>query len=80
MEIARVFESLKIAARQVARKRMRVLLTALGIAIGVAAVVGTISLGEGIRYQAVEAIKEQSDLTLIEATADIRSGTLHLIT
>ncbi|QSZ67988.1 ABC transporter permease [Methanofollis aquaemaris] len=78
--MAKIFESLKISARQVARKRMRVLLTALGIAIGVAAVVGTVSLGEGIRYQAVEAIKEQSDLTLIEATADIRSGTLQLIT
>nr|WP_300998878.1 ABC transporter permease [Methanoculleus sp.] len=59
---------------------MRVFLTALGIAIGVAAVVGTVSLGEGIRYQAVEAIKEQSDLTLIEATADIRGGAIQFIT
>lgn len=80
MKIEKFLEYLKISARQVARKRVRVLLTALGIAIGVAAVVGTVSLGEGIRYQAVEAIKDQSDLTLIEATADIRGGTLQLIT
>jgi putative ABC transport system permease protein len=80
MILEKIVEYLKLSARQVARKRMRVLLTALGIAIGVAAVVGTVSLGEGIRYQAVEAIKEQSDLTLIEATADIRGSTLQLIT
>ncbi|WP_235809617.1 ABC transporter permease [Methanofollis ethanolicus] len=80
MKMEKFFEYLKISARQVARKRVRVLLTALGIAIGVAAVVGTVSLGEGIRYQAVEAIKDQSDLTLIEATADMRGGTLQLIT
>jgi len=80
MKMEKFIEYLKISARQVARKRMRVLLTALGIAIGVAAVVGTVSLGEGIRFQAVEAIKDQSDLTLIEATADIRGGTIQLIT
>ncbi|KUL00102.1 MAG: hypothetical protein XE11_2554, partial [Methanomicrobiales archaeon 53_19] len=78
--IARLVEYLVVSARQVTRKRMRVFLTALGIAIGVAAVVGTVSLGEGIRYQAVEAIKEQSDLTLIEATADIRGGAIQFIT
>lgn len=80
MKMEKIIEYLKISARQVSRKRMRVLLTALGIAIGVAAVVGTVSLGEGIRFQAVEAIKDQSDLTLIEATADIRGGTIQLIT
>ncbi|MDD4254370.1 MAG: ABC transporter permease [Methanofollis sp.] len=80
MKMEKFLEYLKISARQVSRKRMRVLLTALGIAIGVAAVVGTVSLGEGIRYQAVEAIKDQTDLTLIEATADMRGGTLQLIT
>jgi len=80
MIAGRWIEYMAVAARQVARRRMRVLLTALGIAIGVAAVVGTVSLGEGIRYQAVEAIKEQSDLTLIEATADIRGGAIQFIT
>jgi len=78
--VGRLLDYLKVSAHQVTRKRMRVFLTALGIAIGVAAVVGTVSLGEGIRYQAVEAIKEQSDLTLIEATADIRGGAIQFIT
>ena len=80
MIVGRLIDYLMAAAHQVTRKRMRVFLTALGIAIGVAAVVGTVSLGEGVRYQAVEAIKEQSDLTLIEATADIRGGTIQFIT
>jgi putative ABC transport system permease protein len=78
--VGRLIDYLKVSAHQVARKRMRVFLTALGIAIGVAAVIGTVSLGEGVRYQAVEAIKEQSDLTLIEATADIRGGAIQFIT
>ncbi len=80
MIVGRLIDYLKASAHQVARKRMRVFLTALGIAIGVAAVVGTVSLGEGVRYQAVEAIKDQSDLTLIEATADIRGGAIQFIT
>jgi len=78
--LGRLLDYLKVSAHQVSRKRMRVFLTALGIAIGVAAVIGTVSLGEGVRYQAVEAIKEQSDLTLIEATADIRGGAIQFIT
>ena len=80
MILGRLLDYLKVSAHQVSRKRMRVFLTALGIAIGVAAVIGTVSLGEGVRYQAVEAIKEQSDLTLIEATADIRGGAIQFIT
>jgi len=70
----------KLSARQVRKKRMRVFLTAFGIAIGIAAVVGIISLGEGIRYQAIETIKQQSDLTLIEVTGSVRDGTVIPIT
>lgn len=70
----------KLSARQVRKKRMRVLLTAFGIAIGIAAVIGIISLGEGIRYQAIETIKQQSDLTLIEVTGSVRDGTVIPIT
>ncbi|MFA7562101.1 MAG: ABC transporter permease, partial [Methanoculleus sp.] len=80
MILGKLIDYLKVSAHQVARKRTRVFLTALGIAIGVAAVVGTVALGEGVRYQAVEAIKDQSDLTLIEATADIREGAIQFIT
>ncbi len=69
-----------IAARQVLRKRARLLLTALGIAIGVAAVVGIVSLGEGIRSQSVAMIEEQSDLTLIEVSAGLHGGTIVPVT
>ncbi|MDD1687867.1 FtsX-like permease family protein [Methanoregula sp.] len=70
----------KLSARQLMKKRMRVFLTAFGIAIGIAAVVGIISFGEGIRYQAIETIKQQSDLTLIEVTGSVRDGTVIPIT
>lgn len=65
-----------VSFRQLMRKKARILLTALGIAIGVAALVGIVSLGEGIRYQSIEMIKDQSDLTFIEVTPDVREGTI----
>ncbi|MEN6444267.1 MAG: ABC transporter permease [Methanoregula sp.] len=70
----------KLSARQLQKKRMRVLLTAFGIAIGIAAVVGIISFGEGIRYQAIESIRQQSDLTLIEVTGTVHDGTVIPVT
>ncbi|MCK9632413.1 MAG: ABC transporter permease [Methanoregula sp.] len=70
----------RLSARQVLKKRMRVFLTAFGIAIGIAAVVGMVSFGEGIRHQAIETIKEQSDLTLIEVTGSVRDETVIPIT
>lgn len=74
--MGRYFDYAHIAYRQLIRKKARIILTALGIAIGVAALVGIVSLGEGIRYQSVEMIKEQSDLTFIEVAPDIREGTV----
>ncbi|MFA5330866.1 MAG: ABC transporter permease [Methanoregula sp.] len=70
----------KLSAKQVRKKKMRILLTAFGIAIGIAAVVCIISFGEGIRYQAIETIKQQSDLTLIEVTGTVQDGTVIPIT
>ncbi len=66
----------RIAGRQILRRRTRLLLTILGIAVGVAAVVAIVSLGEGIRAHSIEMISEQSDLTLIEVTGDVRDGTI----
>jgi putative ABC transport system permease protein len=74
--MSRIADFAVISARQVLRKRARLFLTALGIAIGVAAVIGIVSLGEGIRYQSVEMIKDQSDLTFIEITGNMRGGTI----
>ena len=42
---------LKVAFRAMGRNKMRSLLTALGIIIGVACVVATIGIGEGARVQ-----------------------------
>ena len=78
--MVKLLDYAKLSARQLQKKRTRVLLTAIGIAIGIAAVVGIISLGEGIRYQAIETVKQQSDLSLIEVTGAVRDGTVIPIT
>jgi putative ABC transport system permease protein len=62
------------------RKKLRVLLIVLGIAIGVAAVIGVTALGEGIRVQAVEQIKASHDLTTIEVSAGVSGESVTLIT
>lgn len=69
-----------IAFRHLWRKRLRFFLTVLGITIGVAAVIATVSLGEGIRYNAVETIKTQSDLTLITVQPKVHGDVVQLIT
>ncbi|HEV8267901.1 MAG TPA: ABC transporter permease, partial [Thermoanaerobaculia bacterium] len=48
---------LKVAFRALARNKLRSLLTALGIIIGVACVVATIGIGEGARVQAETQLK-----------------------
>jgi putative ABC transport system permease protein len=78
--IAREMDFLKISARQLFAKRLRVALTVLGIAIGVAAVIGIFALSDGIRYQAIETIKAQADLTLIEIHPKTNEGITQLIT
>ena len=73
-------ELFSLACRQLGRKKLRVFLIVLGIAIGVAAVIGVTSLGEGIRVQAVEQIKASHDLTTIEVSAGVEAGSITLIT
>jgi len=76
----RILDELSLAFRRLKARKLRVLLTVLGIAIGIAAVLGTVSLGEGIRTQAVETIRASSDLTLLEVTPREANGTVYLIT
>ena len=78
--IAKELDFLRISARQLMTKRLRVALTILGIAIGVAAVIGIVALSDGIRYQAIETIKAQSDLTLIEVHPGTAEGVTTLVT
>jgi len=78
--LGKELEFLKLSGRQLMTKRLRVALTVIGIAIGVAAVIGIVALGDGIRYQAIETIKAQSDLTLIEVHPKTSEGITQLIT
>ena len=73
-------ELFALASRQLWRKKLRVFLIVLGIAIGVAAVIGVTSLGEGIRVQAVDQIKASHDLTTVEVSAGVEDGSVTLIT
>jgi putative ABC transport system permease protein len=73
-------ELFSLASRQLLRKKLRVLLIVLGIAIGIAAVIGVTALGEGIRVQAVEQIKASHDLTTIEVSAGVFGESVTLIT
>ncbi|MFA5295806.1 MAG: ABC transporter permease [Methanoregulaceae archaeon] len=78
--IGKEIDFLQLSGRQLMTKRLRVALTVIGIAIGVAAVIGIVALGDGIRYQAIETIKAQSDLTLIEVYPRTTDGVTQLIT
>jgi putative ABC transport system permease protein len=75
-----MIELFSLASRQLTRKKLRVFLIVLGIAIGVAAVIGVTSLGEGIRVQAVEQITASHDLTTIEVAAGVSEESVTLIT
>jgi putative ABC transport system permease protein len=75
-----MIELFSLAVRQLTRKKLRVFLIVLGIAIGVAAVIGVTALGEGIRVQAVEQIKSSHDLTTIEVAAGVAPEGVTLIT
>jgi len=75
-----LIESFLLAMRQLQTKKVRTLLILLGISVGVAAVVGVTSLGEGIRVNAVEEIQKSHDLTLIEVSPGISNGNIILIT
>jgi putative ABC transport system permease protein len=68
-----------MAIRQLRLKKLRTLLILLGIAVGVATVVAVISLGEGLRINAVEEVQKSRDLTLIEVSPGLRENGLVLI-
>ncbi|MDI9633011.1 MAG: ABC transporter permease [Methanolinea sp.] len=78
--ISRIPEFIRLASRQISRRKLRVALTVAGIAVGVAALVGTVALGEGIRAQAVAAIRAQADLTLLEAVPGVEGNVVQLVT
>ncbi|WP_255335533.1 ABC transporter permease [Methanosarcina sp. KYL-1] len=74
-----LIEEFSMAMRQLRLKKLRTLLILLGIAVGVATVVAVVSLGEGLRINAVEEIQKSRDLTLIEVSPGFRDNGLILI-
>ncbi len=75
-----MIEAFLLAMRQLRTKKVRTLLILLGISVGVAAVVGVTSLGEGIRVNAVSEIEKSNDLTLLEVSPGVSNGNIILIT
>jgi putative ABC transport system permease protein len=75
-----LIEAFLLAMRQLRTKKVRTLLILLGISVGVAAVVGVTSLGEGIRVNAVGEIEKSHDLTLLEVSPGVSNGNIILIT
>lgn len=74
-----MIEEFSMAIRQLRLKKLRTLLILLGIAVGVATVVAVVSLGEGLRINAIEEIQKSRDLTLIEVSPGFRENGLVLI-
>jgi putative ABC transport system permease protein len=74
-----LIEEFAMAIRQLRLKKLRTLLILLGIAIGVATVITVVSLGEGLRINAIEEIQKSRDLTLIDVSPGFRENGLVLI-
>ena len=65
---------LRVAFRALARNKLRSLLTALGIIIGVACVVAVVGIGEGARIQAENQLKSLGTNFLMVLPGSITSG------
>jgi putative ABC transport system permease protein len=69
-----LLQSLKVAARSLFRNRTRSLLTMLGIIIGVAAVIVTISIGAGARVSVQQSINGLGSNLLIIVPGSVTQG------
>ena len=61
----RLFAILRVALRALRRNVLRTLLTMLGIIIGVAAVIGMVSIGTGARVQVEQKASVTEEITPI---------------
>src|SRR5579862_7279056 len=61
----RIWETVRIALRALLRNKMRSFLTALGIIIGVAAVIAMVAIGEGARARVEQAFASMGTNVLI---------------
>ena len=61
----RLWETIRIALRALRRNRLRSFLTALGIIIGVAAVIAMVAIGEGAKARVEQAFTAMGTNVLI---------------
>lgn len=66
--------TVRIALRALLRNRLRAFLTALGIIIGVAAVIAMVSLGEGAKQRVEDTFASMGTHMLIVTSGSSRSG------
>jgi putative ABC transport system permease protein len=69
-----VWQVLRIAARTIARHKGRSFLTALGIIIGVAAVIAMVGIGEGARISVQESFSKMGTNLLIVRSGSTQAG------
>lgn len=59
-------DGIRLVGRNLVRRKGRTMLTALGVAIGTAAIVGMISLALGLKENAIKSFSEFQDITTLE--------------
>lgn len=69
-----IWKTLSMALREIYRNRMRSLLTALGIIIGVAAVIAMVSLGQAATNRVTADIKNLGNNMVIVSPGSVRQG------
>jgi putative ABC transport system permease protein len=69
---------LKVAIKSILKSRMRSLLTALGIIIGVAAVVVMVAIGDGAQIQVEQQINSLGSNLIVVFPGSISSGGIHM--
>ncbi len=62
---ARQYDTLRLGMRSLAAHRLRSLLTALGIVLGVASVIVMLAVGEAARFQALKQLEDLGANTII---------------
>jgi putative ABC transport system permease protein len=69
-----IFSTIMVALRALRRNKMRSILTALGIIIGVGAVIAMVSIGDGARYQVEASIASLGENIIIVFNGSFTSG------
>ena len=66
----KICDLLSMCLRSLLRRKVRTLLTVIGVVIGTCAIVVTISLGEGMTQSQMAMLSQWTDLTTIEVYPD----------